>query len=80
DFLFSFNLEMRVDLSDQAHKDITTTMSELSGPGGNKKEIRQQALLQWIENSHYVSLEEIAERFHVTTQTARRDIADLEHR
>ncbi len=55
-------------------------MSELSGPGGNKKEIRQQALLQWIENSHYVSLEEIAERFHVTTQTARRDIADLEHR
>jgi DeoR family glycerol-3-phosphate regulon repressor len=71
---------MRVDLSDQAHKDITTTMSELSGPGGNKKEIRQQALLQWIENSHYVSLEEIAERFHVTTQTARRDIADLEHR
>jgi len=71
---------MRVDLSDQARKDITTTMSELSGPGGNKKEIRQQALLQWIENSHYVSLEEIAERFHVTTQTARRDIADLEHR
>ncbi len=36
-------------------------------------------LLQWIENSHYVSLEEIAERFRVTTQTARRDIADLEH-
>ncbi len=69
-----------MDQSDQAHKDITTTMSELSGPGGNKKEIRQQALLQWIENSHYVSLEEIAERFHVTTQTARRDIADLEHR
>ncbi|MCB4920924.1 DeoR/GlpR family DNA-binding transcription regulator [Brucella intermedia] len=69
-----------MDLSDQAHKDITTTMSELSGPGGKKKEIRQQALLQWIENSHYVSLEEIAERFHVTTQTARRDIADLEHR
>lgn len=69
-----------MDLSDQAHKDITTTMSELSGPGGKKKEIRQQALLQWIENSHYVSLEEIAERFHVTNQTARRDIADLEHR
>ncbi len=69
-----------MDLSDQAHKDITTTMSELSGPGGKKKEIKQQALLQWIENSHYVSLEEIAERFHVTTQTARRDIADLEHR
>lgn len=69
-----------MDLSNQAHKDITTTMSELSGPGGKKKEIRQQALLQWIENSHYVSLEEIAERFHVTTQTARRDIADLEHR
>ena len=69
-----------MDLSDQAQKDITTPMSELSGPVGNKKEIRQQALLQWIENSHYVSLEEIAERFHVTTQTARRDIADLEHR
>ncbi|MFK0684462.1 DeoR/GlpR family DNA-binding transcription regulator [Ochrobactrum sp. BD67] len=66
-------------LRNQAHKDATTNMSEISG-SGSKKEIRQQMLLQWIENSHYVSLEEIAERFRVTTQTARRDIADLEHR
>ncbi|OYR20774.1 DeoR/GlpR family DNA-binding transcription regulator [Brucella thiophenivorans] len=69
-----------MDLSNQAHKDATANMSELSISGGKKKEIRQQLLLQWIENSHYVSLEEIAERFHVTTQTARRDIADLEHK
>ena len=68
-----------MDLSNQAHKDATANMSELSISGGKKKEIRQQLLLQWIENSHYVSLEEIAERFRVTTQTARRDIADLEH-
>ena len=66
-------------LKNQAHRDATTNMSEISG-SGSKKEIRQQMLLQWIENSHYVSLEEIAERFRVTTQTARRDIADLEHR
>ncbi|KAB2766003.1 DeoR/GlpR transcriptional regulator [Brucella anthropi] len=68
-----------MDLSNHAHKDARANMSELSGSGGKKKEIRQQMLLQWIENSHYVSLEEIAERFRVTTQTARRDIADLEH-
>lgn len=67
-----------MDLSNQPQKDATASMSELSGSGGTKKEIRQQMLLQWIENSHYVSLEEIAERFRVTTQTARRDIADLE--
>lgn len=68
-----------MDLSNQPHRDATASMSELSGSSGKKKEIRQQMLLQWIENSHYVSLEEISERFHVTTQTARRDIADLEH-
>lgn len=68
-----------MDLSNHAHKDARANMSEHSGSGGKKKEIRQQMLLQWIENSHYVSLEEIAERFRVTTQTARRDIADLEH-
>lgn len=68
-----------MDLSNRAHKDATAKMSESSGSGGRKKETRQQMLLQWIENSHYVSLEEIAERFRVTTQTARRDIADLEH-
>jgi len=69
-----------MDLSNQLHKDVTTSMSELSASGGKKKESRQQLLLQWIENSHYVSLEEIAERFRVTTQTARRDIAELEHK
>lgn len=67
-----------MDLSNQPQKDATESMSELSVSSG-KKEVRQQMLLQWIENSHYVSLEEIAERFRVTTQTARRDIADLEH-
>lgn len=67
-------------LSNEPQEDATANMTELSGSGGKKKETRQQVLLQWIESSHYVSLEEIAERFHVTTQTARRDIADLEHR
>ncbi|MCL7999303.1 DeoR/GlpR family DNA-binding transcription regulator [Brucella sp. 21LCYQ03] len=62
----------------QVHKDAAASMSELSS-SGTKKKIRQQALLHWIENSHYVSLEEIAERFRVTTQTARRDIATLEN-
>ena len=66
-------------LSNQLLKDVTAGMNELSGSGSRKKEIRQQMLLQWVENSHYVSLEEIAEQFRVTTQTARRDIADLEH-
>lgn len=68
-----------MDLSNQPQKGAKVSMSEFSVSGGNKKEIRQQMLLQWIESSHYVSLEEIAERFRVTTQTARRDIADLEH-
>ncbi|WP_343315018.1 DeoR/GlpR family DNA-binding transcription regulator [Brucella sp. BE17] len=47
---------------------------------GRKKEVRQSILLEWIQSSHYVALEEIADRFSVTTQTARRDIADLEQR
>jgi len=42
-----------------------------------KKARRQQALLQLLEAAGYVSVEEISERFQVTTQTARRDIADL---
>jgi len=69
-----------MDLSNQTHRDATISMGKLSDSGGKKKESRQQILLQWIENSHYVSLEEIAERFRVTTQTARRDIAELEHK
>lgn len=51
-----------------------------SKSGGNKKEIRQAILLEWIKDSPYVALEEIADRFSVTTQTARRDIADLEQK
>ncbi|MEH3023595.1 MAG: DeoR/GlpR family DNA-binding transcription regulator [Pseudomonas oryzihabitans] len=42
-----------------------------------KKARRQQALLLLLETAGYVSVEELAERFQVTTQTARRDIADL---
>ncbi|WP_204957152.1 DeoR/GlpR family DNA-binding transcription regulator [Pseudomonas rhizoryzae] len=42
-----------------------------------KKARRQQALLQLLETTGYVSVEEISDRFQVTTQTARRDIADL---
>lgn len=54
-------------------------MSKIYSTRGKKKTNRQQVLLQWIESSHYVSLEEIADKFSVTTQTARRDIAVLEH-
>lgn len=49
-------------------------------PSRSKKEIRQGMLLEWIQNCHYVALEEIADRFAVTAQTARRDIADLEQK
>lgn len=49
--------------------------TELAESG--KKARRQQALLELLEAAGYVSVEEIAERFQVTTQTARRDIADL---
>ncbi|WP_144409515.1 DeoR/GlpR family DNA-binding transcription regulator [Martelella endophytica] len=45
----------------------------------DKKTRRQQALIRFLEQYHYMSLEEIAQRFSVTTQTARRDIQDLEH-
>lgn len=45
---------------------------------GNKKDGRQALLLQYIEQNHYISIEEITQMFAVTTQTARRDIAALE--
>lgn len=45
---------------------------------GTKKSARQAELLRLIERNHYVSIEEIAERFAVTTQTARRDVVALE--
>jgi len=46
-------------------------------PELGKKGRRQQALLELLETTGYVSVEQIAERFQITTQTARRDIADL---
>ncbi|PKR89774.1 glycerol-3-phosphate transcriptional regulator protein [Pleomorphomonas diazotrophica] len=44
----------------------------------DKKTRRQRSLMQHLEQFHYISLEEIATRFSVTTQTARRDIQELE--
>lgn len=46
--------------------------------GGNKKENRQAFLLQYLEQNHYISLEEITHLCAVTMQTARRDIMALE--
>jgi DeoR family transcriptional regulator, glycerol-3-phosphate regulon repressor len=43
-----------------------------------KKERRQAFLVRYLAQNHYISLEEIASRFSVTTQTARRDIMALE--
>lgn len=44
----------------------------------DKKTRRQESLMKHLEQYRYISLEEIATRFSVTTQTARRDIQDLE--
>lgn len=46
--------------------------------GGNKKENRQAFLLNYLEQHHYMSLEEITRLCSVTMQTARRDIMALE--
>jgi len=50
---------------------------EQTGEEG-KKENRQGAILRLMEQNFYVSIDEIAGRFSVTTQTARRDILALE--
>ena len=44
----------------------------------DKKTRRQESLMRHLEQYRYISLEEIATRFSVTTQTARRDIQELE--
>lgn len=49
----------------------------LAGEEG-KKENRHAAILRLMDERFYVSVEEIARRFSVTTQTARRDILALE--
>lgn len=43
-----------------------------------KKARRQAFLLKYLEQNRYISVEEIASHFSVTTQTARRDIVALE--
>lgn len=55
-----------------------TQLDEYALGDGTKKSNRQAELLRLLERSHYLSIEEIAERFAVTTQTARRDIVALE--
>lgn len=45
---------------------------------GSKKARRRDYLVRYLEKNHYISLEEIAARFSVTTQTARRDVKALE--
>ncbi len=44
----------------------------------DRKGNRQQLLMEQLAAQRYISIEEIARRFSVTTQTARRDIMELE--
>lgn len=44
----------------------------------NKKVRRRAFLVRYLQQNHYISVEEIASQFSVTTQTARRDIMALE--
>lgn len=44
----------------------------------DKKTRRQFSLMRYLEQYRYISLDEIAGQFSVTTQTARRDIQELE--
>ncbi|QOL80844.1 DeoR/GlpR family DNA-binding transcription regulator [Pseudooceanicola spongiae] len=46
--------------------------------GEDKKSLRQRLLMEQLEAQRYISLDEIARRFSVTQQTARRDIMELE--
>ncbi len=48
------------------------------GEGSGKKESRQAFLLRYIQQNHYISIDEITRLFSVTTQTARRDVMALE--
>lgn len=44
----------------------------------DKKSLRQRRLLQRLTVDRYLALDDIARRFAVTTQTARRDVMELE--
>lgn len=50
----------------------------MDGTGSDKKTHRQDLLMEQLARQRHISLEEIAQRFSVTTQTARRDIMELE--
>lgn len=45
----------------------------------SKKAVRQASLLEELGGRGYLSFEEISRRFDVTTQTARRDVLELEN-
>ena len=47
---------------------------------GSKKAARQTRLLEALTLNGYLSLDDISTRFDVTTQTARRDVMDLERK
>ncbi|PYE87845.1 DeoR/GlpR family DNA-binding transcription regulator [Phyllobacterium leguminum] len=53
-------------------------IDDLNEDEDGKKGRRQAYLVRYLAQNHYISLEEIASRFSVTTQTARRDIMALE--
>src|SRR5262245_54054664 len=51
---------------------------ELDDNDRTKQARRRAYLVRYLEQNHYITLEEIATRFSVTAQTARRDIITLE--
>ena len=40
----------------------------------NDLNVRQQSIIELVHQQEYCSIEELAQRFEVTTQTIRRDI------
>ena len=43
----------------------------------NDLNVRQQSIIELVHQQEYCSIEELAQRFEVTTQTIRRDINQL---
>ncbi|MEF1305413.1 DeoR family transcriptional regulator, partial [Vibrio owensii] len=43
----------------------------------NNLNVRQQSIIELVHQQEYCSIEELAQRFEVTTQTIRRDINEL---
>ena len=53
-------------------------LDDILVPADGKKVLRQQQIITILQAQHFLALEDIARAFSVTTQTARRDLIDLE--